>query len=401
MQTESRTFKALFQPAQKRTEILRNEVYSVYPVVALVEGVLHASNSPAPELALAAEFGALPSAWDGSPVVLSHPVINGRPVSANNPEVFGQSTMGFMYNTRLEDRKLKSEIWVNRKWATENGQQGILDILDGGGSLEVSTGLFANVESRPGMHDGQPYAGIWRNVMPDHLAILPPGSVGACSIEDGCGIPRINQDGGTSMTQQDPAVPGAPTEPEVKGASNGCACEGTKQNAEGQGNATEEKVLSKIASAIAKFLSLDTPGSFTPPETPAAAPAEPVAAAAEPTTPAAPQGEQPKTLGEFIEAAPEQFRSELKDLVALRDNSRKALSDQVLACTTNTFSEDELKALSIPQLEKLVALSKVKPEPSTAPEPADFSGRGASRDSGQGADPGYTAPMLVFPRKTA
>jgi hypothetical protein len=41
------------------------------------------------------------------------------------------------------------------------------------------------MEDTEGVFNGQEFAGIWRNVIPDHLAILPEGVIGACSVADG------------------------------------------------------------------------------------------------------------------------------------------------------------------------------------------------------------------------
>ena len=55
-----------------------------------------------------------------------------------------------------------------------------------GEMMEVSTGLFSEIEPKPGVFKGRHYKGVVRNLRPDHLAILPD-SIGACSIADGAG----------------------------------------------------------------------------------------------------------------------------------------------------------------------------------------------------------------------
>jgi hypothetical protein len=57
--------------------------------------------------------------------------------------------------------------------------------------MEVSTGLFSNLEMVSGKYEGVPYNAIVRHIRPDHLALLP-NEVGACSIDDGCGTMRNN-----------------------------------------------------------------------------------------------------------------------------------------------------------------------------------------------------------------
>jgi hypothetical protein len=164
--------------------------YLVVPVVSLIEGVLHPSSSENAELALASEFGKFPESWNGRPVILDHPKDeDGIPVSANSPDIWEESVVGFVFNTVLDGKKLKSEMWINKDKAGEE----LLDrFQDEDSMVEVSTGLYADTEEKKGRFNGEKYQGIWRNIVPDHLAILPEGTLGACSVEDGCGAPRIN-----------------------------------------------------------------------------------------------------------------------------------------------------------------------------------------------------------------
>ncbi len=46
-------------------------------------------------------------------------------------------------------------------------------------------------EALAGTHGGKDYGITWRSVRPDHLAILPAGLPGACSVAAGCGAPRV------------------------------------------------------------------------------------------------------------------------------------------------------------------------------------------------------------------
>ncbi len=180
-----------------RTDTFMGQEHMVVPVIALVEGVVHASNSPVPELALASEFARHPTGWNGRPVVLDHPSINGLKVSANSPVVLQEEAFGSLFNTVLDGIKLKSEIWINLARVEELGDdvKQAVEALQSGELSEISTGLFSDVEQRKGTFNGKAFDGIWRNVTPDHLAILPAGLVGACSVEGGCGAPRVNEAG--------------------------------------------------------------------------------------------------------------------------------------------------------------------------------------------------------------
>ncbi len=169
----------------------------VVPMIILVEGVIHPSNADSPELALAEEFGRHPDGWNGRPIVLNHPARNGMPVSANSPSVLEDESFGQLFNTTLDEDtgKLKTEAWINMSRVKELGDD-VTDAVErlqaGDDVSEVSTGLFVSLEATDGMFKGEKFNSIWRNIVPDHLAILPEGIIGACSVDDGCGAPRLN-----------------------------------------------------------------------------------------------------------------------------------------------------------------------------------------------------------------
>ena len=190
---KSISFKAQ-QDAELRTESMYGRDYLVVPVVALVQGVLQGMNSDFPELALAEEFGKVPQGWDGRPVVMGHPVVNGTPVSANSPAVLQDYAFGQLFNTRVEDDKLKTEAWIDldRVNALGGEVESTIERLKDGTVVEVSTGLFTGVEESSGRFNGRDYKAVWRGIVPDHLAFLSEGVKGACSVEDGCGTPRVN-----------------------------------------------------------------------------------------------------------------------------------------------------------------------------------------------------------------
>ncbi len=200
-QGQKRERKNVFLTVQAKVDgILRNEMMNdidhlIVPMVILVEGVLTPAGAPFAELALAEEFAKHPQGWDGRPIVFGHPVRDGISVSANRPDVLEEEMFGQLFNTRLVGQKLKSEAWLNLNRVSEigGGVQEAVDHFLAGELVEVSTGLFMVLEFVDGEHDGKAYSGIWRDVVPDHLAILPEGVQGACSVEDGCGGPRVNQ----------------------------------------------------------------------------------------------------------------------------------------------------------------------------------------------------------------
>lgn len=172
-----------------RTETLHGKEYIVVPVVALVEGILQGLSSSGPELALAEEFGKFPDSWNGRPVVMSHPLKDKTPVSANSPSILEEYQIGYLFNTSLDGKKLVQEAWIDVALAATQGDDAkeILEILQKGEMIEVSTGYFAMIEPTSGLYNNVAYDSIQRSVVPDHLAFLPNGTLGACSNADGCG----------------------------------------------------------------------------------------------------------------------------------------------------------------------------------------------------------------------
>lgn len=165
----------------------------VIPVIAIVEGVLNGKLIPNEELTK------FVTSWEGVPIPVQHPEINGQHVSANLPSILEKRVIGRFHNVRAENSKLKGEIWIDIAAAKAKGFEEILNTFNAGEMMEVSTAYFSDVESTSGTFNGKSYAGIYRNLRPDHLALLP-GAVGACSIADGCGALRANKEDGLMST---------------------------------------------------------------------------------------------------------------------------------------------------------------------------------------------------------
>jgi hypothetical protein len=179
-----------------RIERLSGSDYVVVPVIALVEGVIQGINASEPELALASEFGRFVSAWNGRPVTLDHPFIRTQDdqivqVSASTtPDVLEEFQVGFIFNSKIDNNRLAMEVWIDpqKMNAHSDAARELLGKVKKGEKIEVSTGLFTLTEEAPGKFNGRDYSNVWRHVVPDHLALLPGDLVGACSIEDGCGV---------------------------------------------------------------------------------------------------------------------------------------------------------------------------------------------------------------------
>jgi hypothetical protein len=163
----------------------QEKAHLVAPVVMMVEGV-H-SGSQGPLLHEISELGKFPASWNGRPIVIYHPEDeDGEPISANSPEIVDSVTVGRVYNTFVDDNKLKAEAWFDEDKLNMVSPETLQDINDGK-EIEVSLGMFTENEMVEGIYEEEKYVGIAHNHRPDHLAILPD-QIGACSCKDGCGV---------------------------------------------------------------------------------------------------------------------------------------------------------------------------------------------------------------------
>lgn len=179
------------QVLDTRLEVLEGVEYIVAPVVAAQHQVLNG------ELVTADELGKYVEAWNGIALVAGHPKINGVFVSANDPQILEQWQIGKFFHAAIDGSRLVGEVWINHKKARELGGDAltILEAIERGDEIEVSTGYFRDLIPVIGKYNGKDYYGIATNLRPDHLAILPPGEIGACSWVDGCGV-RANESEG-------------------------------------------------------------------------------------------------------------------------------------------------------------------------------------------------------------
>jgi len=173
-------------PASIRLETLEDKEYVVVPMVILTEGVHSGTSGPLyypPE-----ELKKTPATWNHKPVVVYHPTMNGESLSACEPAIINSRKVGIMMNTRWEKGKLKSEAWIDRSKADKVDPR-IMEAVDKLEVMELSTGVFLDIDDTKGEWKGESYVGIARNFRADHLALLPD-QIGACSIEDGAGLLR-------------------------------------------------------------------------------------------------------------------------------------------------------------------------------------------------------------------
>lgn len=183
-----------------RREKMDGKEWLVGPVVLMVEGV-HNRTLYSKEV-----LSKFPDAWNGRPIPIQHPKDwkTGNWVSANSPQVYETQRAGFVFDVHYDEfekevdgvpvtlGRLKGDAWIDPDKVTAIDKQ-VLTMLADNRMIEVSTGSWEDHAITEGTWNNEEYERVAESVYPDHLALLP-GKVGACSIEDGGGFPRVNEE---------------------------------------------------------------------------------------------------------------------------------------------------------------------------------------------------------------
>lgn len=208
-------FRALETPLLtgevERRELAGRE-HLVAPVVLVREMVLNGGYLPADEIQESVV------AWNGRPITVGHPKRDGEFAPANQPEFLESLTIGRIFDSEYvsdlpetdasSGNGVRGMAWVDEKRALNMGGDAarIAEFLaahvdadsevenqeDGEHVMDVSTGYWHDFDQREGTFRGQEYGEVQFNLHPDHLAFLP-NQEGACSVADGCGVPRVQQ----------------------------------------------------------------------------------------------------------------------------------------------------------------------------------------------------------------
>lgn len=358
------TITANFQAAPDgvRRDVFEGVEHLVVPVVMICEGVLNDALVPA------SEFGKYPEAWNGRPIPVLHPQENGGYISANRPDVIERNTIGTIFNARAVDGKLKADAWVNTEKARRLGYGDLIQQLEAGEIVEVSTGYFSDDEMRAGDYNGVSYTSIHRNIRPDHLALLP-GEIGACSVADGCGT-RVNSKKESFAMKVNEAMA---TLAKALGLKSNCQCEEDNgmdilEEAEGlvKANMIDAKQLAaiqkmspedrEVMGAFISALGNTGGGEMEEPEGMEDMPEDEEGAPAMVQTDKAPKAMTEADVQKLItNGVAEGVKNEIRRIEVL---------GKLATNSANKLTEDQMKAMSVEQLEAVEQMIR----------PADYSG---------------------------
>jgi hypothetical protein len=173
--------------AQLKSKKMDGKQYLVGPIVMATEGVMNGLLYTADELKKSVPR------WNGRPVTNGHPKdAEGKFITANTPETLEANQIGFLFHVNWDAKasKLRGECWLEKsklsKFPEVNAKVNKSEMM------EVSTGLFIERTGDSGIFNNEEYTNEATNHAPDHMALLP-NEIGACSVEDGAGFPRANQ----------------------------------------------------------------------------------------------------------------------------------------------------------------------------------------------------------------
>lgn len=340
-----------------KKEMFDGKEHLVVPVVALTEGVHHGSGGavyyPLEEIRKSL------AAWNGVPVPVYHPKAeSGDLISANSPSVIEKMVVGRFFNAYLDDAKMKGEIWIDIEKANKISPE-FIAMLNQNKKVEVSTSLFTDCDNIVGTWNGEEYIGTVSNFRPDHIAVLPYQK-GACSWEDGCGI-RLNTTNvvanSVKVNSEEKDMDRKEVIDKMLGNAEFCKDAGlTEENRqwlEGLEDAhfnLFQNVFTRIAGCECQ-----NPKEEKKIENESSKKKEEVV----PVTNA-------KTADEFIANAPEEFKEVLSESLRMHKQKKNDIVKELLGNKRNKFTQEELEAKGMRELEILSELANI---------PVTYSGR--------------------------
>jgi len=187
-----------FEAARTEVEQIANEFtlehveiegkdYIKMPVVFLKEGILEGSAGAL--LHKADIFKDYAERFNKIQVTYMHPQLNNEYVSVKDN---GTDVLGFLDNVSYNEQKraLEGYVYIDNA-LLQNKYIHLNELINKNYNIEVSVGIYSEVDKIEGIFNEKKYDGVVQNYEPDHLAFLGEFT-GACSYKAGCGI-RNNQ----------------------------------------------------------------------------------------------------------------------------------------------------------------------------------------------------------------
>jgi len=168
--------------------------YVVAPVVIFIaDTVIHPVNAAEPELVTARALRVAPGGWNSRPIIMDHPHNGDDYTSANDPEILEQLQFGTIFHAKYHNNRVIADAYLDPARAKVVGPDAVdvIERLRSGKMVETSGCAYTVARLESGTHSsGKRYGAVWVEITPDHLAMLPRGTEGACSVDMGCGMPR-------------------------------------------------------------------------------------------------------------------------------------------------------------------------------------------------------------------
>lgn len=407
-----------------RHETLEGRKYLVAPVAMLAEGVVVGSDGPLfyPEVEIRKDA----QQWNHKPIVINHPTEG----SACDPVFLEAAKVGILMRT-VWNRKLRSEAWLDVE-RLEKLAKPVADAIGASKMVEVSTGLYVDVEAKDGTFKNKAYKGVAKNYRPDHLAILPD-KTGAYSISDGGGLLQLNEEYPdeveelirNTVTQTLQTVGISPESFLNKESSMA-----KKEMVDGliTNKATkweeadraflmglEEKQLAKFEPTVVKNEGDDDPTKKTKEReqevkdaatkggigvTPPVVNKENDPPKEEPK----PELKKPVTVNEYVSSAPPEIQAMLNHGLGAYNAEKQRLIGIITSNTANVFSKEQLAVKEVPELHALAMLAQ-SALPASAPpatggyQPSYYGAAGGAPTQNAAVEEPMMAPTMNFEKK--
>jgi hypothetical protein len=302
---------------------LEGQTHFVVPITILTEGV-HCGSAGC-YLYRADLLKRDPGQWNGMALPLDHPADAKGPLSANSPETINERNLGRLFNVAFVGKSLKGEAWIH-KARLQKLEPELFKKIQRREPIEISTGLHPMEIGNGGIWSGDEYIGDIQSYRPDHVAILPPGIKGACSIEDGCGIRNQEK---VEAQKEDKLK----KKEEIVNALIACSRTQWGEDDRPTLMGMDEAVLNKMAVKEA-----------APP------PPAPAPKVEEPPKPTANRAE------DFIKAAPADVQEFIRAGLAMQTARRVVLVNSIKTVEGNRLTDEQLAAMPIEHLEGMAVL---------------------------------------------